>query len=234
MKPYYEHGGITIYHGDCREVLPTVAFDATVSDPPYGVLAEGGSAATRRSGGNKDNGVMAWDVAPDGPLLDRLIAKPAMLWGGCHLLLPPTYGYLVWDKQIDGLNFGEVEYCWTNLRFAPRVFRYRAVSVDGGKVHPTQKPEALMSWCLRFLPKGVGVILDPFMGSGTTLRAVKDWGRSAIGIEREERYCEIAAKRLSQETLFTAPVTRTIASTGQQYTMGENPDGTFGYVYLPE
>ena len=203
MRPYYEQDGITIYHGDCREVLPALEFDATVSDPPYGVLADGGSAATRRSGGNKDSGVMTWDVAPDRSVLDVLTAKPAMLWGGCHLQLPPTFGYLVWDKQIDGLNFGEVEYCWTNLRFAPRVFRYRAVGVDGGKVHPTQKPEALMAWCLKFLPTGgVRVVLDPFMGSGTTLVAAKRSGYRAIGIEREEKYCEMAAKRLAQGALF--------------------------------
>jgi hypothetical protein len=201
LRPYYDEGGIVIYHGDCREALPSVAFDAVVSDPPYGVLAEGGSAATRRSGGNADSGVMAWDVAPDRALLEALTAKPAMLWGGCHLLLPPTFGYLVWDKQIDGLNFGEVEYCWTNMRFAPRVFRYRAVGVDGGKVHPTQKPEALMLWCMSFLPKSVRVVVDPFAGSGTTLVAAKRVGRPAIGIEREEKYCEIAANRLRQSAL---------------------------------
>jgi hypothetical protein len=198
---YYQDDAVTLYHGDCREILPTLEFCAVVSDPPYGVLADGGSAATRRSGGNKDSGVMGWDVAPARALLDVLTAKPAMLWGGCHLDLPPTFGYLVWDKQIDGLNFGEVEYCWTNMRFAPRVFRYRAVGVDGGKVHPTQKPEALMQWCLGFLPKSVVVIVDPFMGSGTTLVAAKRWGRKAVGIELEERYCEIAAKRLSQGAL---------------------------------
>lgn len=203
MKPYYgPHSGITIYHGDCLDVLPTLDFDAVVSDPPYGVLAESGSAATRRSGGNKDDGVIPWDVAPPPELLARLTAKPALLWGGCHLSLPATFGYLVWDKQIDGLNFGEVEYCWSNLKFAPRVFRYRAVGVDGGKLHPTQKPEALMLWCMSFLPKrGIDTILDPFMGSGTTLVAAKRLGRKAIGIEREERYCEIAVKRLAQEAL---------------------------------
>lgn len=202
MTPYYEDGAVTIYHADCLDVLPTLKFDAVVSDPPYGVLAEGGSAATRRSGGNADNGAMAWDVAPDAELLATLTATPAMLWGGCHLSLPPTFGYLVWDKKIDGLNFGEVEYCWTNLRFAPRVFRYRAVGVDGGKQHPTQKPEALMLWCLSFLPKsGIDVVLDPFMGSGTTLVAAKRLGRKAIGIEREEKYCEIAARRLAQGAL---------------------------------
>jgi site-specific DNA-methyltransferase (adenine-specific) len=201
MTPYYDDGSCVIYHGDCRDVLPLEAFDATVSDPPYGVLSESGSAATRRSGGNKDNGVMSWDVAPCRDVLDLLLVKPTMLWGGCHLNLPPTFGYLIWDKQIDGLNFGEVEYCWTNLTFAPRVFRYRAVGVDGGKVHPTQKPEQLMAWCFRFLPVKARTILDPFMGSGTTLVAAKRLGRKAIGIELEEKYCEIAAKRLAQGAL---------------------------------
>jgi len=122
-----------------------------------------------------------------------------MIWGGLHLPLPPTLGYLVWDKQIDGLNFGECEVCWTSMTFAPRIYRYRAVMVDGGKQHPTQKPVDLMKWCLGFAP--AGTVLDPFMGSGTTLRAAKDAGRKAIGIEIEERYCEIAAKRLRQRVL---------------------------------
>lgn len=193
-----------IYHADCREVLPTfdaLSFDATVSDPPYGVLSKSGSAATRRSGGNRDAGIMAWDVAPSRAVLNMLLDRPTMLWGGCHLDLPPTTGYLIWDKQIDGLNFGEVEYCWTNLRFAPRVFRYRAVGVDGGKQHPTQKPEQLMLWCFGFLPRTARTILDPFAGSGTTLVAAKRCGRRAIGIELNEAYCEVAAKRLSQGAL---------------------------------
>jgi DNA modification methylase len=203
MKPYYSEKGIDIYCGDCREVLPGLEpVDLLLTDPPYGILADSGSAATRRNGGD---GKISWDVAPDEATIDLLRSKAdsVMLWGGCHLLLPPTFGYLVWDKQIDGLNFGEVEFCWTNLHFAPRIFRYRVVGMDGGKIHPTQKPEALMKWCIQQcryddLPQD---IIDPFMGSGTTLRAAKDLGRRAIGIEIEERYCEIAAKRLSQEVL---------------------------------
>lgn len=203
MKPYYEKDGITIYHGDCREILPQLEpVDLVLSDPPYGVLSESGSAATRRSGGNKDNGVMAWDIAPEPILLNTLalMSKQQAYWGGCHLELPPTVGYLVWDKQIDGLNFGEVEFCWTSAKFAPRIHRERAVNVDGGKVHPTQKPVKLMTWCLTFFPEA-RTILDPFMGSGTTLVAAKNLGRKAIGIEIEERYCEIAAERLAQGVL---------------------------------
>jgi DNA modification methylase len=203
MKPYYEHGGITIYHGDCRDVLPDVWFgvDLVLTDPPYGVLANG-SAATRRSQGN-GNGSMAWDVVPSDDVLSAMfrVGSAHMIWGGCHMPLPPTFGYLIWDKKIDGLNFGEAEYCWTDLKFAPRIFRHRAVGIDGGKVHPTQKPIALMRWCMSFAPNPSGMVLDPFMGSGTTLVAAKEEGRRAVGIEINEAYCEIAAKRLAQEVL---------------------------------
>lgn len=200
--------GVACILGDCREVLPVLgellpAFgkvDAVVTDPPYGVLSEGGSAATRRSGGNLNDGVMAWDVAPNADVLSELcqISKWQMFWGGCHLSLPPTFGYLIWDKQIDGLNFGEVEYCWTSAKFAPRVFRYRAVGVDGGKVHPTQKPIQLMQWCIGFIPPPADLILDPFMGSGTTGVAAVKLGRKFIGIEIEERYFTIACRRITE------------------------------------
>lgn len=193
-------GPHTLYLGDCREILPTLGkVDACVTDPPYGVLSESGSAATRRSGGNQNAGVMAWDIAPTSELLDDLCAMSRwqMFWGGCHLQLPPTFGYLVWDKQIDGLNFGEVEYCWTNAKFAPRVFRYRAVGIDGGKQHPTQKPIQLMQWCLGFLPKAE-TILDPFCGSGTTIVACQRLGRIGIGIERDETHFDTACRRVEE------------------------------------
>ena len=112
------------------------------------------------------------------------------------MALPPTFGYLVWDKKIDGLNFGEVEFCWTNQKFAPRVFRYRAVAVDGGKQHPTQKPVQLMKWCIGFLPDTGYSIFDPFMGSGTTGVACIKIGRKFIGIEREPKYFDIACRRI--------------------------------------
>jgi DNA modification methylase len=206
MKPYYEEPGITIYCADCREVLPHLPkVDLVLTDPPYGILSDSGSAATRRSG-NRDDGKMPWDCRPDVAVLDCIVsvAPVQMIWGGIHLLLPPTFGYLVWDKQIDGLNFGEAEICWSNLRFAPRIFRYRAVCVDGGKVHPTQKPLSLMRWCLGFAPNAQ-TILDPFMGSGTTLVAAKQLGRRAIGIEIERKYCDIAIERLRQEVLPLEP-----------------------------
>lgn len=193
-----EIGECTLYRADCRELLPLLPkVDAVVTDPPYGVLSETGSAATRRSGGNQNDGKMVWDIAPCATVLGALrsMSEWQMFWGGCHLDLPPTFGYLVWDKQIDGLNFGEVEYCWTNARFAPRVFRYRAVGVDGGKLHPTQKPVQLIKWGIEFLPKA-RTILDPFMGSGTTAVACVKLGRKFIGVEIDDKYFDIACKRI--------------------------------------
>lgn len=205
-EPYYhdEEAGITIYCGDCREILPMLPkVDLVLTDPPYGVLSENGSAATRRSGGNTNNGVIDWDIAPDVEAIKCVVdsGRNAAIWGGCHLNLPPTVGYLVWDKQIDGLNFGEVEFCWTSGRFAPRIWRERAVNIDGGKLHPTQKPRRLMEWCIGFFPV-TQTILDPFCGSGTSLVAAKNLGKRAIGIEISEEYCSIAVNRLRQGVLF--------------------------------
>ncbi len=115
--------------------------------------------------------------------------------------LPPTYGYLIWNKKCEGLNFGEVEFCWTNLKFAPRIIEKRAAGMDGGKQHPTQKPIVVMEWCINHLPKDTQTILDPFMGSGTTLVACAKMGRSGIGIEIDEDYYNIAVKRVEEAYL---------------------------------
>jgi len=200
MKPYYQDQWATIYLGDCREILPTLPkVDLVLTDPPYGILSENGSAATRRFNKNKDNGVVAWDVKPSDYFFENLRCKALsiMIWGGNHFDIGPTNGWLVWDKQNDGRNFGEAEYCWTNLKFAPRIHRERSINIDGERKHPTQKPIKLMEWCIGFAPESKS-ILDPFMGSGTTLVAAKNLNRKSIGIEIEEKYCEIAAKRLSQ------------------------------------
>ena len=207
-------GDCTLYRADCRDVLPLLPrVDAVVTDPPYGVLSESGSAATRRSGENPNAGIMRWDVAPEAAVLDRLAAMSdvQMYWGGCHLSLPPTFGYLVWDKGIDGLNFGEVEYCWTSSQFAPRIFRYRVGGSNRGKQHttqhPTQKPIQLMAWCLSFV-SDARTILDPFMGSGTTGVACVKLGRKFIGIEIDPGYFDIACRRIekayAQPDLFVA------------------------------
>jgi DNA modification methylase len=193
-------GDCDLYLGDCLEVMPELGrFDAVVTDPPYGVLSQSGSAATRRPGYNKNNGVVLWDVSLSQDMIDAVLmnGKEAMIWGGCHMSLPPTFGYLIWDKVCQGLNFGEIEFCWTTSRFAPRIFRYKAAGMDGGKQHPTQKPVALMRWCLGFLPSAE-TILDPFMGSGTTGVACVQLGRKFTGIELDPDYFDIACERIAK------------------------------------
>lgn len=211
MKPYFTDKGIVIYHGDCREVLPSMPMaDLLLTDPPYGInykhgLRRGGVAL------GTDSISIVGDDEPFEPrfMLDR--ATKIILWGANHYAerLPSTRGWLVWDKR-GGVNINDQSDCelaWTNFLTTVRMFyRQWNGAVRGGReqregrFHVSQKPVELIVWCIG-LSKTSGVILDPFMGSGTTLRAAKDLGRQAIGIEIEERYCEIAAKRLSQEVL---------------------------------
>lgn len=200
MRPYYDHGGITIYHGDCREVLPTLAFDAVVTDPPYG-LAEKWQGGTWFTRGVYASGV-AWDSSAPQDVVASILAYnlPTIVWGGNHFAMPPARGWLVWDKTNAVPTMADVELAWTNIDKPAK--RYAHPCNGWARQHPTEKPIALMRWCLSHLPSGDGVIADPFMGSGTTLVAAKELGRHAIGIELSEAYCEIAAKRLSQEVLL--------------------------------
>jgi site-specific DNA-methyltransferase (adenine-specific) len=211
MTPYYEHHGIVIYHGDCRDILPSLPkVDLVLTDPPYGIdySPEGGGKVPKRFT-NADK--VIGDDAPFDASWLLLLAKDATIWGASNFshTLPPSRGWLVWDKKC-GVNltnqFSDCEIAWTSRNAPIRIFRHRWTGYMKDseqyeqRQHPTQKPIDLMAWCLSLFPNAQ-TILDPFMGSGTTLRAAKDLGRQAIGIEIEEKYCEIAAKRLSQEVL---------------------------------
>lgn len=203
-EPYYQDDLVTIYHGDCREWMPEA--DVIVTDPPYGIGWR--PRVTHR------NGPWVDDVAFDpSPFLS--IGKAHLFWGANHFahLLPSSPAWLAWVKRpIDGdfnsdkRSYSTMELAWTDFATGAR---FHAQVWDGGKRagrpvnrefnHPAQKPMELMLWCVAMAPPGT--ILDPFMGSGTTLAAAKELGRKSIGIEIEERYCEIAAQRCSQEVL---------------------------------
>lgn len=206
VKPYYDDGkGIVIYHGDCREVLPGLgAFGALVTDPPYGLgqlLHSPGNASGKRQWAKLyGDGAPGWDREAPAFVPELVpLADAAVIWGGNYFALPPRRGWLIWDKIVREFSSGHAELAWTTLDQPVRAFNYaHAQLASEGKVHPTQKPVPLMTWCLGFTG---GSVVDPFMGSGSTLVAAKNLGRSAIGIEIEERYCEIAARRLSQEVL---------------------------------
>jgi len=212
MKPYYQDtkAGITIYHGDCREILPTLEkVDLVLTDPPYGINhpCDFHSRGRDALATCRDYPQVKGDNEPFDPSI--WISGPCILWGGNHFAskLPNQSGWLVWDKERpDDLDQATCELAWSNVVKGVRRFRYLWHGMiragDDDLEHPTQKPLALMTWCLSLRwTKDAQTILDPFMGSGTTLRAAKDLGRKAIGIELEERYCESAARRLSQEVL---------------------------------
>ncbi len=205
MTPYYQDNAVTIYHGDCREILPGLApVDLVLTDPPYGL-------GDKWQGGKVKwplhHGQMVWDSAIVKELPELIQhGRQQIIWGGHLYPLPASRGWFVWDKleRNDAFTSGQAELAWSNLDQPIRVWRRCSTAImSTHKIHPTQKPIELMTWCLWFTDGGL--ILDPFMGSGTTLRAAKDLGRKAIGIEIEEKYCEIAARRMSQEVLqFTA------------------------------
>jgi site-specific DNA-methyltransferase (adenine-specific) len=204
VTPYYQDDLVTIYHGDCREWMPEA--DVLVTDPPYGIGKDGQTPTTGGHGGRKGYAHLGWDdERPSRETFDRMLASAsvAIIWGGNYFadLLPPTGKWLVWDKG-QRINQSDGELAWTSMDGALRIYTQNRVALmqDGAR-HPTQKPLSVMRWCIGMTE---GTILDPFMGSGSTLVAAKSLGRKSIGIEIEERYCEIAAQRCSQEVLGLA------------------------------
>ena len=212
MKPYYEHAGITIYHGDCREILPQlprVSSDLIVTDPPYGVDYVHGVGGGRLAQSTQFADVaVIGDDAPFDPSLILGFYKQAVLWGGNHYAsrLPDSPSWFIWDKR-EGMcenDQADCEMAWSNIGGPARLKRHywngmlKASESGERRVHPTQKPIAIMHWCI-CKAAAIGTVIDPYAGCGSTLIAAKQHGNSAIGIEIEEKYCEIAAKRLSQE-----------------------------------
>jgi site-specific DNA-methyltransferase (adenine-specific) len=197
MKPYYEHAGITIYHGNCRLLLQEMPqVDAVITDPPYGlgIASELFRAARRRME------PLAWDDSPTDVAFLLPVAQRLVIWGGNYFPLPPSRGWLSWYKPDSPPTMADFEMAWTNQDRNARQISYSIAATNAERVpHPTQKPKAVMRWTIQQIAPDAQTILDPFMGSGTTLVAAKNLGRKAIGIEIEEKYCEIAAKRLSQE-----------------------------------
>ncbi len=211
IKPYYEQDGITIYHGDCQDVLPYVQADVVITDPPYGIAHPTDYRSRGRDGKANctDYPAVRNDDKPFDPSSILKLQLPALLWGANWYAdrLPPSGGWLVWDKERpDDLDQATCELAWTNFIKGVRRFRYlwNGMIRAGNEnlCHPTQKPVALTLWVLSLKWTPAGVVLDPYMGAGGVLVASKRLGRKAIGIEIEEKYCEIAAQRLAQREMF--------------------------------
>lgn len=212
-------GKATIYCGDCAEVMSTFSspeINAVISDPPYGNGYQVNKERPRVAGldwGSKppENHKAEWvgcnDDKPFDPL-PWLDFPEVILWGANHFAsrLPDASKWLVWNKLCGKTptNFSDCELAYTNLPGSVKIFDHlwrglvRAGEeniINGPKVHPWQKPLALMRWCVSMTE---GLVLDPYMGSGTTGVACLDLGREFIGIEIEEHYFEIACERLAE------------------------------------
>jgi site-specific DNA-methyltransferase (adenine-specific) len=202
VEPYYAKGGITIYNADLRDLWPIQAA-VVVTDPPYGVSYDSKREKRERIAGDESTDLRDW-------MLEEWGDRPALVFGTWKAGRPQARALLVWDKML-GAGMGDTTLPWgpgseeiyvrgkgwvkagkrqTNvLRFKG----YAARAADRPD-HPTPKPVELMRHLLERCP--AGTVLDPFMGSGSTLVAAKELGRKAIGIDLEERYCAMTVDRL--------------------------------------
>lgn len=202
MRPYYEDGTITIYHGDSREIVHYLdSFDLLLTDPPYGIGFAKQPTRGQRLAGMKPK---EWDDSVIGiDFINIAISKAvkSVIWGGNYYHLPASRCVLSWFKPDSPPSMGNVEYAWTNLDQNSRAISHSISATNKERLgHPTQKPLRVMSFSL----KQAGVIasvLDPFMGSGTVARACKDNGIKCVSIDLDERYCEMSAIRMSQSIL---------------------------------
>lgn len=211
MKPYYADEAVTLYHGDCREIAAWLEADVLVTDPPYGV-----SYATGWDSKAFGNGRVTGDDSTE--VRDAALAA----WGGgpavvfssfrCSPYGTPHPMPLIFDKG-DVVGMGDLKWPWKpSYEFAwvygsgwqgrrsTAVLSYRVLPGNfTARDHPTQKPVGLLEEIISKAPPGT--IADPFAGSGSTLLAARNLGRRAIGVEVEERYCEVIARRLAQDCL---------------------------------
>ncbi len=224
MKPYYQHAGITIYHGDCREILPTLGpVDLVLTDPPYGEVNRKSSGLRNLDKSDADAETFS---VPEFASLILPLFTTAYIWCGTEQVSGFRQAFVaggattrlgIWEKSNpspmngDKLWLSSVEACVFARKSKAYFSRFCESPVWRGPIceaqqHPTQKPTWLFKrLILSSCPEG-GIVLDPCMGSGTTLEAAKETGRLAIGIDLNERYCEIAAKRLSQEVMDFQPI----------------------------
>lgn len=204
IEPYFTAPGITVYHGDAADIVPTlVPVSLLLIDPPYGIgEAKNNNASRGKLAVAKDYGIADWDDAPvPMTLMNACIDKAqySIVFGGNYYPLPPSRCWFVWNKLNGNNDFADAELAWSDLPSAVRLINYRwngMIQQDmkhkETRVHPTQKPTEVMRWCIQQAQKKMVVasVLDAFMGSGTTLLAALSMGIPAIGIERERKYCD--------------------------------------------
>lgn len=224
-SPYYQDGHVTLYHGDCLEITEWLKADVLVTDPPYGIGWRQGSNNASRRGGTSTRCSRPHDGIPndtDTTTRDEALCRwgterPAIAFGSFRSVAPSGVTQtLVWKKAVDSGVVGSVTGYRTDteliylinqhIRRPPSrssVLESRCGlrnynTIQGGEGHPHAKHVAILEQLIEWTE---GVVADPFAGSGTTLVAARNLGRTAIGVELEERYCELIAKRLDQMCL---------------------------------
>ena len=214
IQPFYDVDGIQIFCGDNREILPMLAdADLLCTDPPYGIFKDSDASGVMFGKPTiycDDKSAAEWDKRPDAATLKLAMSKcgKRIVWGGNYLadVLGACKGPLVWNKLTGNNSYADGEMAWSDVVGTMRIFTHQWCGAfkdsERGEraMHPTQKPVALMTWCISKAPDAK-TILDPWMGSGTTLVAAKLLGLRAIGIEVNEAYCKLAVARLAQGVL---------------------------------
>jgi site-specific DNA-methyltransferase (adenine-specific)/modification methylase len=206
-------GDAVLLLGDCRDILPTLGpVDAVVTDPPYGIGFAAQPTKWQRRAGTTPT---AWDddVVAGLPALLALGAVQ-IVWGGNYYGLPPSRGWLSWFKPDAPPSMASIELAWTNQDRNSRQITCSISATNAERVgHPTQKPLAVMEWCINQHP-GALTILDPFMGSGTTGVACARLGRVFTGIEIDSGYFDTACRRIAeayrQPRLFAEPAPKVV------------------------
>lgn len=209
---YFERDGITIIHGDALEAMgaePDGAYDLLLTDPPYGI----GIAAKGMIGNGRPTAKMDWDKrrpTDEAFAAMRRVSSRQVIWGGNYFadLLPASRCWFVWYKRPNNkTDFADCELAWTSQNANAKVLDHvwngaRKYEPEDRYAHPTQKPLRLMRWCIEATGAGkagpVASVFDPYLGTGTSLVAARALGIRAVGVEREERYCEMAAERVTK------------------------------------
>ena len=214
-----------IIQGDCLEVMkqmPDKCVDLVLTDPPYGIGADKNKRANTQHGNavakSKDYGIGDWDnEIPSKEIFEQIfrISKNQIIFGGNYFVeyLYNSPCWIFWDKNNGDNGYADGELAWTSFKTALRKYKYtwhgmiqENMKQKEERVHPTQKPVDVMGWCLKNYSEEKMTVLDPFLGSGTTALACKMLGRNYIGIEKEQKYVDIANQRIAdfdkQQSLF--------------------------------
>jgi site-specific DNA-methyltransferase (adenine-specific) len=207
MKPYFQDDYVTLYHGDCLEVTEWLEADVLITDPPYGMSYVSGRRKQKAIVGDeslnvRDDALSLWG------------GKPALVFGTWKQPRPANVRQLiVWDKRGGAGFSGDLNMPWADIteeiyvlgngwtgRRRPAIYSIATLPPSNRPDHPTPKPVSLMGHLLECAP--AGLVCDPFAGSGSTLLAARNVGRRIIGVEIDEKYCELIANRLSQQTFL--------------------------------